>query len=73
MISRFIDSSTGVSTPERLIVIVILLPGVPRILSTASLSDRPCTVLPSSATIRSPAFTPARIAGVSSIGETTRM
>ena len=49
-------------------VSLILLFGGPRILSTASFSDMPCTLFPSSAVMMSPGFTPARLAGVSSIG-----
>jgi hypothetical protein len=55
-----------------MVSLILLLAG-PRIRSTASFSDRPCTVLPSIARIRSPALTPARLAGVSSIGLTTLM
>ena len=73
MISRCIVSSSGLSLPSRRMVSAIRLFGGPRMRSTASFSVRPCTVLPSSATIRSPALTPARLAGVSSIGLMTLM
>ena len=73
MISRSMESSIGLSTPSRLMVSVIFEFGEPRILSTASCSDRPCTVLPSSAVMMSPALTPAFEAGVSSIGLITLM
>ena len=71
--SRCIERSIGLSAFSRRMVSVIRLFGGPRIRSTASFRDRPCTVLPSSARIRSPALTPAREAGVSSIGLMTLM
>jgi hypothetical protein len=57
----------------RRIEILIEVPTLPRIFSTASWSVRPCTGSPSSAKIRSPDWTPALEAGVSSIGDTTLM
>ena len=73
MISRIMESSSGLSAPSRRTVSEIRLFGEPRIRSTASLRVSPCTVLPSRARIRSPALTPARDAGVSSIGLMTLM
>jgi hypothetical protein len=55
----------------REIVSVMLVFGLPRIFFTASLSDMPFTGVSSSLMMRSPGLTPARNAGVSSIGETT--
>ena len=64
-------SLSGVSSPSRRIVRIILLPGSPRINLTESFKVMPFTGLSSSLTIRSPVFIPAFCAGVSSIGETT--
>ncbi|MCY1440958.1 hypothetical protein D9M71_572530 [compost metagenome] len=52
---------------------MILLPALPRILSTASISEMPLVGWPSILTIRSPGWMPALEAGVSSMGETTLM
>ena len=49
------------------------VPGLPRIFSTALDSGMPRVAASSILTIRSPALMPARNAGVSSIGETTRI
>jgi len=49
------------------------VPGLPRIMPTASIIDSPLVGLPSILTIRSPASMPALEAGVSSMGETTLM
>ena len=48
------------------------VPGLPRIFSTAFESGMPRVAVSSIFTIRSPDLMPARNAGVSSIGETTR-
>ena len=61
----------GFSSPSLSIVSTISLPGLPRIIFTASMSDIPLTDLPSNLIIKSPALTPARCAGVSSIGDIT--
>ena len=58
-------------TPLRRMVMTILVPTRPRIFSTASERVSPRTGLPSIWVIKSPGCTPARAAGVSSIGETT--
>ena len=73
MTSRSMETSIGLSTPSRLMVSVIFEFGAPRILSTASFSDRPCTVLPSSAGDDVARLDPGLEAGVSSIGLITLM
>ena len=64
---------SGVSTSLRTIVSSTDDPGLPRIFSTALDSGMPRVAVSSILTIRSPALMPALNAGVSSIGETTRM
>ena len=54
-----------------MMVRVMVVPGLPRMSFTASFRVMPFTGVSSSRMIRSPAFTPARAAGVSSIGVTT--
>jgi hypothetical protein len=73
IVSRVSDRSIGSFTLLRRIEILIAVPTLPRIFSTASCRVRPCTGSPSSAKIRSPDCTPAFEAGVSSIGDTTLM
>ena len=72
MTSRVSDTSNG-SLPARRMPILIGVPALPRIFSTASCRVSPCTGSPSSAKIRSPDWMPALAAGVSSIGDTTLM
>jgi hypothetical protein len=70
MTSRVIVRSKG-SVSSRRIVTVRSVPTGPRIFSTASFSDRPRIASPSRWVMKSPGFTPAWKAGVSSIGDTT--
>ena len=70
--SRVSEISSGCSWPSRRSVNAIWLPGAPRRLSTESFWFSVVTGLPSTRTIASPALTPARLAGESSIGEITR-
>ena len=71
MVSRVSVRSIGSFTLLRRSEILIEVPTLPRIFSTASCRVSPCTGSPSSAKIRSPDCTPALAAGVSSIGDTT--
>ncbi len=71
MVSRVILTSKGSSVPSRWRVMVMSEPTGPRIMSTASLRVRPITLSPLTWTMRSPGWTPARSAGVPSIGATT--
>ena len=70
IISRVISSSIG-SSPALTMVMFIGSPGFPRICSTASLRVAPNKDLPSISVIKSPAWIPALLAGVLSIGEIT--
>ena len=72
ILSRVSFLSKG-SFLSRTMVSVMSVPTLPRILSTASLSDMPLTSWPSILTIRSFAIRPALAAGVPSMGETTLM
>ena len=69
--SRVISKSLGSAQPSRTTVIVTLVPGLPRIRLTASGSCMSLVERPSILMIRSPVWSPARYAGVPSIGETT--
>ena len=69
--SRMIVITIGRASPLRSSVSTISVLGLPRISLTASLSDMPFVGFSSILMIRSPALTPARAAGVSSIGEMT--
>ncbi len=71
MTSRFMLSCSGSFSPSRSTVSFTLLPAAPRILSTASESDRPITGTSSIALMKSLGLMPAFAAGVSSIGDTT--
>ncbi|CWM39124.1 Uncharacterised protein [Neisseria meningitidis] len=64
-------TTIGLSAFLRDSVKVIFVPGLPRIFFTASLTVMPRVETLSIFTMKSPLFTPARSAGVSSIGETT--
>ena len=59
MVSRVSSKSSGMSAPSRTTVTLILVPTWPRILSTAWSRHRPCTGVPSSSTMKSPARIPA--------------
>ena len=69
--ARAMLTSIGSSRPARRRVSAIEVSTGPRIRSTASASDMPSTGSLSMWVITSPAWMPARCAGVSSIGETT--
>jgi C-terminal processing protease CtpA/Prc len=69
--SRTILILKGFSLPSLSMVNSILLPGLPLIILTASISEIPLADLPSKRIIKSPALIPARCAGVSSIGDIT--
>ena len=69
--ARTIEMTIGFVSPLRSTVIVIGVLGLPRIILMASVSVMPLTAFLLSLIIRSPAFTPALNAGVSSIGEIT--
>ena len=71
MVSRVILTSNGSSVPSRWIVTVMSEPTGPRIMSTASSRVSPITLSPSTWMMTSPGCTPARSAGVPSIGVTT--
>ena len=71
MVSRVIFTSNGSGVPSRVRVMVMSEPTGPRIRSTASFSVSPITLSPSTSVMRSPGWTPARSAGVPSIGATT--
>ena len=68
MISRISFTSKG-SDFSRAMVRVTASPGLPRICLTASVTDRPSTLSPLTAVMKSPGFRPALAAGVSSMGE----
>ncbi len=70
IVARVSFTSNG-SRPLRWIVSRMSLLIGPRIFSTACGKVIPCTGWPSICVIISPGFSPARAAGVSSIGETT--
>ena len=69
--SRTMVMSNGSSSPSRTTVMTISDPTSPRIRSTACSSVRPSSDWPSTWVMKSPASTPASIAGVSSIGVMT--
>ena len=71
MMSRIMLMSKGSSTPSRAMVIIISEPTGPRIWSTASFKVFPSVLSPSTLVIKSPDWTPAFAAGVSSMGDTT--
>ncbi|CFW40749.1 Uncharacterised protein [Bordetella pertussis] len=71
MMSRTILTTMGCGRSARMIVSVMGDLGAPRISLTASLSDMPLVGVSSILMIRSPAWMPARAAGVSSMGEMT--
>ena len=71
MVSRVSLTSNGSAVPSRCRVRVMSEPTGPRIRSTASFRVRPWTLSPSTWVMKSPGWTPARSAGVPSIGETT--
>ena len=71
MMARVILTTIGWLASLRERVRVMVVPGLPRIFFTASLTFMPRVDAPSIFTIKSPLFTPARSAGVSSIGATT--
>ena len=56
MTSRMSVTSSGLSSPSRMMVSVIVVLTGPRIFSTASFSVRPCTCSPSSGVMTSPAM-----------------
>ena len=70
MTSRTSFTSKG-SVFSRAMVRVTVSPGLPRICFTASETDRPSTLSPFTAVMKSPALMPALKAGVPSIGEIT--
>jgi hypothetical protein len=72
MTSRTSLNSSGLTSPLRATVSVTEVPFLPRISLTASESGMPRVSVSSILMIRSPALMPARNAGVSSIGATTR-
>jgi hypothetical protein len=69
--SRVSETTIGRGSPLRDSVSTTVVLGLPRMSLTASLSGMPLVGFSSILMIRSPALTPARNAGVSSIGETT--
>src|SRR5512138_564972 len=71
-LSRSSSNSSGSVSPLRAIVMCTLVPLSPRMRSIVSSSCSGSTGMPSIERIVSPAFTPARCAGVPSIGVTTR-
>ena len=72
MMSRTMVILSGPTSPWRTTVSVMGVPGLPRMIFTASSRFMPFTDVSSSRTTRSPASMPARAAGVSSIGAMTR-
>ena len=69
MMSRTIFSTMGWGRSARMMVSVIGDLGAPRMSLTASFSDMPLVGVSSILMMRSPAITPARAAGVSSMGK----
>ena len=72
MMSRTSLTTRGFASPLRAMVSTMEVFGFPRMSLTFSLRLKSAVALPSILIMRSPAMTPARAAGVSSIGETTR-